>query len=283
MNRTVLVVAVLASCTGNKSTVPTDTLGSTHWERSTGPRKADRAKADATLPFRAAFQDPGGMWLPSQMPLQAETFKKLGVELDVAQLANPVADPLAATVLLDGCTGAFVSRDGLIVTNHHCVQRGLAQRSTPDANLVETGFLAKTPGEEIPAGAGARVVLVQAITDVTKAMRGGLEDIKDPIARKEESEKRGKALVSTCEKDRAGIRCAVSKLFGGAPGAVSGRISLPRGPPCTSRIASESGRSRSGKLRNASVGAGCGRESGWKCPSNGALRFLLRKKSFVAC
>ncbi len=215
MTRTLLVVAVLASCTGNKQTAPVESLGSTHWERTATTKKADQKAADAALPFRTAFQDPGGMWLPSQMPLQAETFKKMGVELDAKQLANPLADPLAAIVALNGCTGSFVSPDGLIVTNHHCVQRGLQQNSSKDSNLVEAGFLAKARGDELPAGAAERVLVAQAFTDVTKAMRDGLEDVKDPIARKEESEKRSKTLIANCEKNRPGIRCSVSKLFGG--------------------------------------------------------------------
>jgi hypothetical protein len=46
-------------------------------------------------------------------------------------------------------------------------------------------------------------------------MRDGLDKIKDPIARKEESEKRLKGLLAVCEKDRPSIRCNVKPYFGG--------------------------------------------------------------------
>src|SRR6185503_1940081 len=131
-------------------------------------------------------------------------------------LADPVQAPLAAVVSLGGCTASFVSPEGLIVTNHHCVQGALDFNSTEKANYVEDGFLAKTKTDEPSAGPAQRVMVVEAYRDVTKDMREGLEAIKDPVARKEESEKRLKTLIAACEKDRPGIRCQVSSFFHGA-------------------------------------------------------------------
>ena len=68
-------------------------------------------------------------------------------------LSDPLAAPLAAVVSLGGCTASFVSPDGLIVTNHHCVQGALAASTRrPENNLVENGFLAKTRADEKSAG-----------------------------------------------------------------------------------------------------------------------------------
>ncbi len=176
------------------------------------------APPDPRLAARKAHVAPGGMWLPSQMllPQHLETLAAFGVVLDRAALADPLAAPLAAVVSLGGCTASFVSAEGLIVTNHHCVQGALQLNSTPEANLVENGFLAKTKADEKSAGPAQRVMIAQAFTDVTAQMRGGLEAIADPVARKDESEKRQKQLVATCEKDRPGIRCQVSGFFRGA-------------------------------------------------------------------
>ncbi|MGO9713106.1 MAG: S46 family peptidase, partial [Polyangiaceae bacterium] len=172
---------------------------------------------DPQLDFRMQYRDPGGMWMPSQMTLaqHVDTFAKMGVTLDPKALSSPTEAPLASVVYLGGCTGSFVSPDGLVVTNHHCVQGALQFNSKDGKNLVEDGFLAKTKADEPSAGTAQRVMVSQAYTDVTSKMRDGLDAIKDPIARKLESEKRSKALVAACEKDRPGIRCQVSAFFRG--------------------------------------------------------------------
>ncbi|KAB2901800.1 MAG: S46 family peptidase, partial [Kofleriaceae bacterium] len=172
---------------------------------------------DPYLEARRAYANPGGMWMPQQMTLpgHAAAFQKLGVKLDPKSLADPLAAPLGAIVRLRGCSASFVSPDGLVVTNHHCVQRSLQLNSTPDQNLVELGFLAKTRADEPSAGPAERVYVAQAFTDVTSAVTGGLGDIVDPVARKEEAERRIKQQVAACEKDRPGIRCNVADYLRG--------------------------------------------------------------------
>jgi hypothetical protein len=173
---------------------------------------------DPALEARKAFRNPGGMWMPRQMgqPPHAALLAGMGVKIPAADLANPLAAPLNAVVSLGGCTGSFVSPDGLVITNHHCVQGALQVNSTPDQNYVETGFLARSRGEELPAGPTQKVSVAQAFTDITAAMRDGLEAIKDPIARTKELEKRLKAQTAACEKDRPGIRCDVRSFYRGA-------------------------------------------------------------------
>lgn len=157
------------------------------------------------------------MWLPAQMslPQHVDTFKKMGVSIDAKTLADPLSAPLAAIVSLGGCSASFVSADGLIVTNHHCVQKALQQSSSAKENLVEKGFLAKTKQDEKSAGPTQRVTVLQGYRDVTKEMRDGFDQITDPAAREKESTKRSKTLVAACEKDRPGIRCQVASYFRG--------------------------------------------------------------------
>ncbi|HSR99444.1 MAG TPA: S46 family peptidase [Kofleriaceae bacterium] len=178
------------------------------------------AKPDPALGFRLQYSDPGGMWLPQQMtlPLHVETFRNMGVEIDAKTLADPLAAPLAAVVSVLGCTASFVSPDGLIVTNHHCVQGALQYNTNKKTgqNLVEDGFLAATRGDEKWAGPASRVLVAQAFKDVTKDVLDGLDKIKDPIARKDESDNRTKVLIAACEKDRPSVRCSVRPFFGGA-------------------------------------------------------------------
>jgi hypothetical protein len=216
MKRNALLLGLLASACGGKTT-PTETLGDSHatTSGSSTTTPTTPAKVDPNLPFRLAYSNSGGMWLPQQMTLpgHVEAFKKMGVAMDASVLADPLAAPLAAVVSLGGCTASFVSGDGLIVTNHHCVQGALQHNSTEKANLVENGFLAKTRAEELTAGPSQRVFVAQAFKDVTKDMRDGLEAIKDPIKRKDEIEKRLKTLIAACEKDRKELRCDVKSYY----------------------------------------------------------------------
>jgi hypothetical protein len=220
MKRNAIWIGLLAAACGGKSASPNETLGTTHATNDNGGQTTTTAqpeKADPDLGFRLSYSNPGGMWMPQQMTLPGhlETFKKMGVDIEASVLSDPLAAPLNAIVSLGGCTASFVSPDGLIVTNHHCVQGALAQNSSPESNLVETGFLAKTKADEKSAGPQQRVWVAQAFKDVTKEMRDGLEGIKDSIKRKDESEKRLKTMIAACEKDRPEIRCDIKSYFRG--------------------------------------------------------------------
>jgi hypothetical protein len=218
MKSSAILAGLLAACSGGtgSSNVTGGTLGSTH-DTSGLASSQGAPKPDPTLAFRRQYSNSGGMWLPQQMTLpgHVENFQKLGVKLDAKDLADPLAAPLGAIVSLGGCSASFVSPDGLVVTNHHCVQQALKVNSTTEDNLVQNGFLAKTRADERSAGPAQRVYVAQAFRDITKEMRDGLEAIKDPIARKEESEKRQKRIVAECEKDRPGLRCNVTSYFRG--------------------------------------------------------------------
>jgi hypothetical protein len=209
-----LIPGVLAAACGG-GTKPTPLTGGELNGAGDGATQGSDPAVDAALATRKAYSNPGGMWMPMQMtlPQHVENFQGMGVAIDSNVLANPLAAPLAAVVSLGGCSASFVSGQGLVVTNHHCVQGALQFNSTPQANLVENGFLARTMAEEKSAGPAQRVMVAQAFTDVTAKIRDGIEKIADPIQRKEEAEKRLKGLQSECEKGRPGIRCEVRRYF----------------------------------------------------------------------
>jgi hypothetical protein len=160
-----------------------------------------------------AFENQGGMWLPTQLEALGPELEKLGLAIPPSALADPMAYPLGAVVSLGGCSASFVSAEGLVVTNHHCVTGALQYNATPEQNLLETGYLAKTRADEKWAGPTARVYVTQSFKDVTDTVRKGLSEIPDPKARYLELEKRQKALIAECEKT-PNVRCDLASYFG---------------------------------------------------------------------
>ncbi len=173
------------------------------------------APSDPQLAARMKLENPGGMWMPRQMLDNAKRLEELGLAIEPAALSDPSRAPLSAVVSLGGCTASFVSPEGLVITNHHCVRGALQINSTPEDNLLENGFLAKTRADERWAGPTQRIKVAQKITDVTATVTAGLAEIRDPGARHDEIEKREKKLLADCEKDRPGTRCDVRSFFGG--------------------------------------------------------------------
>src|SRR5690606_21432237 len=121
---------------------------------------------------------------------------------------------MGAVVSLGGCTASFVSPQGLVVTNHHCAYGGLQLNSTPQKNLIETGFNAATRADELSAGPNARIYVLDSIQDVTGQVQAAIAAAADAAGRTAALEAIEKQLVAGCEAD-AGYRCRFYSFSGG--------------------------------------------------------------------
>ena len=144
----------------------------------------------------------------------AKQLKAKGLKIDPATLSDLTAYPMGAVVSLGGCTASFVSKEGLIVTNHHCGYGDLQYNSTPDNNLIVNGFLAKTKAEELPGSPGSRVYVTESIQDVTKDVEANLHDWLSGAERFKAIDKARKELVKQCEAED-GYHCRVATFYGG--------------------------------------------------------------------
>ncbi len=155
-----------------------------------------------------------GMWMPQQLPQVAKELKSAGLKLDPAALTKLTEFPMGAIVSLGGCSASFVSPQGLVATNHHCVYGSVAHNSTPERDLLANGFLAKTLGEELPASPGSRILVTKDVRNVSNKVIDA--DVAKLTGKKriDAIEKNEKALVAECEKD-AGHRCNVASYYGG--------------------------------------------------------------------
>jgi hypothetical protein len=155
-----------------------------------------------------------GMWMPQQLPQVANQLKAAGLKLDPKSLTQLTEFPAAAIVSLGGCSASFVSPQGLVITNHHCVYNSVAVNSTAEHDFLANGFLAKTLAEELPASPGSRVFVTKEVTNVSdKVVTPEVAKLSGK-ARVDAMEKNEKALVAECEKD-PGHRCTVASFYGG--------------------------------------------------------------------
>ena len=154
-----------------------------------------------------------GMWLPSQTGAIADAMREAGLELDAKTLGDLQRPPLTAIASLGGCSAAFLSPEGLVATNHHCVAGSLQYNSSPEKDYLTNGFLAATLGDELPAAPGSRVYVIEDLRDVSAGMLKGTDTL-DGRARFDRLQANRTALIEACEK-QANRRCDVRAYFGG--------------------------------------------------------------------
>ncbi len=119
---------------------------------------------------------------------------------------------LASVRLAGGCSASFVSPDGLVMTNHHCVRGCIEDLSSPTRDLLATGFYAKEAKEELRCPKVEANQLVE-MKDVTARMGTATKGLTGPAFNTAL-----KAEMTKVEKECAtgdDVRCDVVTLFNG--------------------------------------------------------------------
>jgi hypothetical protein len=165
------------------------------------------------------FPTPGhadeGQWMPGQLPELADRLGP-GVELRPETLWNDDdGGLLRAIVNLSGCSAGFVSRAGLIATNHHCAVGAIQSQSSEAHDYLTDGFVAGSRAEELEAK-GKTVKVLVAIDDVTESVRALVAEHSDPIGRERAVDRHEKELVAECEAAHPGHHCTVASFYRGS-------------------------------------------------------------------
>ncbi|MFC2137076.1 S46 family peptidase [Bacteroidota bacterium] len=119
-----------------------------------------------------------GMWLPLLIEkYNIEIMQEKGLKLSAEDIysINNSSIKDAVVVFGNGCTGAVISDDGLIITNHHCGYDQIQYHSTIDHNYLVNGFWAMSKEEELP-NPGLSVSFLIKIEDVTSEVLNGIDD-----------------------------------------------------------------------------------------------------------
>lgn len=129
----------------------------------------------------------GSSYTPEEgmFPLNYMNFNQLknaGMQLDAEDIFNPGQVSLTdALVNVGGCTGSFISEEGLIITNHHCVYGNVARLSSTDNNYLENGFVAREKSQELPISMPCKIT--QSYEDVSERILEGTSETNTPSER----------------------------------------------------------------------------------------------------
>ncbi len=162
-------------------------------------------------PAQTHAQTPGGegMW-PWYMlsSLDEGSLRFRGLVLSLKELWTPQGEGLfQAVVELNGCTASFVSPQGLVLTNHHCVGGAIQKASTPQRDLLEEGFIARSREQEMPA-VGLVVRVFGPQREVTDEILRGLPANASELETARFVRQREQETVKECER-RGKFRCQV--------------------------------------------------------------------------
>ena len=162
--------------------------------------------AVCSFPLHAAE----GMWTLDNLP-KAAIAKQYGFTPDRAWVDKVMK---SSARLAGGCSGSFVSKDGLVLTNHHCVNDCVQQLSSADKDYIKNGFLAKQRDQELRCPE-IEINRLEQITDVTRSLGAATQGKSgEAYAKAQKAEKaRLESECSGADKDRT--RCEVVELYHG--------------------------------------------------------------------
>src|SRR5712664_2585846 len=151
-----------------------------------------------------------GMWLLDNLPLS-----RLKAEYNFTPSRDWVDRVMRASArIAGGCSASFVSKDGLVMTNHHCAAQCLAQLSSAKKNFIADGFLARNREEEVRCPE-IEINRLEGITDVTGQVKGAVAGLDGEAFKLEKNAVEAKLSSACVGAKRETARCDVVDLYHG--------------------------------------------------------------------
>lgn len=140
--------------------------------------------------------------------------KKAGLKITPQELYNPNGTSLIdAIVRVGGCTGSFLSNEGLIVTNHHCAFSYVQAISDVKNDYIKFGFLAQNRQQEVPAK-GLVCKITASYKDVSVEVLEGTQNL-DAVSRLKKIADNIKLVTQRENEANPTLQCEISEMFTG--------------------------------------------------------------------
>ncbi|NOX46914.1 MAG: S46 family peptidase [Chlorobi bacterium] len=127
-----------------------------------------------------------GMWIPMYLGEMNEAeMQAMGMRITADDIYNINNASLKDAIMIfgGGCTGEFVSDQGLLLTNHHCGYRSIQKHSSVEHDYLTDGFWAMDKSEEL-ANPGLTVTLLVRMEEVTSKVLDGVNENMTETERK---------------------------------------------------------------------------------------------------
>lgn len=151
-----------------------------------------------------------GMWTVDNFPSDLVN-ARYGTEITNDWLN----DVTKATARIEGgCTGSFVSTNGLILTNRHCIWDCLSENSSEEENIWKDGHVARQPAAERSC-ASEQISVLEGITDITERVEGATAG-RDGAEANKARKRLLTRLERSCEEDSEDtLSCESVSLYKG--------------------------------------------------------------------
>ncbi|MEM4986744.1 S46 family peptidase [Collimonas sp. H4R21] len=151
-----------------------------------------------------------GMWTLDNLP-KAKMQAEYGFTPNEGWIKRTM---LGSARIAGGCSASFVSKDGLVMTNHHCASECLDQLSTAKKNLIKDGFLAKGREQELSCPE-IELNRLEQITDVTAEVKNATAGLDGAAFKNAQNAIKAKLTSACVGNDKETVRCDVVDLYHG--------------------------------------------------------------------
>jgi len=157
-----------------------------------------------------------GMWLLSLLKkINEGEMQAMGLKLSADQIYSINHSSVKDAIVSFGgfCSGEIISKDGLLLTNHHCGLDAIQSHSSVEHDYLTDGFWAKSRKDELP-NPGLYVRFLVRMEDVTDQVKSELSDTLSEAARSAAISKIGnKISKDASENDK--YTAEVKSMFNG--------------------------------------------------------------------